>query len=64
MDVPVLIYAPATLGPSWHYAIRTYVKGFRDPRWKVMAYTGKNKVDILHRDFKPDEWVPLQPTVN
>ena len=38
LDTPVLIFEPKTLGSSWYFAMRTRVRGAKEPRWKIYAW--------------------------
>jgi hypothetical protein len=52
------------LGPRWHFAIRTRLRGYKLPRWKVYAWMGEGSTNVLWREFEPTEWLPLEPTIN
>jgi hypothetical protein len=64
LDTPLLIFAPETLGPRCHFAIRARLRSYKLPRRTVYAWRGGGSTNVLWRQFEPTEWLPLEPTIN
>jgi len=64
INTPLLIYAPDILGPRWHFAMRTEIRGRKGLRWKIFGWDGERSVKIPFPEFRPIDWLPLEPTIN
>jgi hypothetical protein len=64
LDTPVLIFEPGTLGSNWYFAMRTRIRGSKEPRWKVYGWRDRKAVSVAGAQFRPADWLPIEPTVN